>query len=1344
VTGFLGRVLDGRGPVGTCFQVVPGVLVTAAHVLEGLGAAAPGAAVRVDPLAGGEPFDAHVIAVAPRSDLAVLRGSRDLAGTAPCLAATGTVPVGAEVTVTAAGHLDDPEHTYRFLTAAGVWKGAAERDGTELGRFTSQDVLPGMSGAPVCLTSDGSVVGVQSGRYNSRDGWFAHSVWVSRTESLAELLRGVARVPLLDVSPPAVLWRERRASYLAAVTRAAKDRRDSFVVDNCGPPLVPAFVRKQDGGTGQKAVPAPLPAADLLAATGDCLLLGGPGAGKSRLLWSWALELTGSATRLPVLVQAGDLATAFGSPQGPVPARDALAAAATGRDGLPWLAEWFSAPQAGEVEWVVLVDGLDEVPDERLRNRVSAVLTALSADPEWRCRVIVASRPPHEARGGGWQADRYDLLEFGETERAAFVDGWFADLGLADPDRAARDFLAELDQRRLHDLAGIPLMLVVLAQLFAYDRDQTLPASRVEAYERIVGEAHRRRPRGGETTELLAWHDEHLPAAVEALHERLGDVDGLLSRLAFARFLGKADSAVDWVADQTQDLRRTTRLSPDHWRDVVREALRRNSLLVARGGDFHFVHATLHEFFSARHFARDTRLSRELLWLVASDVTRMCDTTFMEWVFAFWSAWPPFTTTLLRLPKKRDPLTAYGFLADLTRRWVRLDPSVTEAARTHLRALLVAGTPSDDPLTVPYLSATLKERRGFDALVAIAENPAHGVDAVNAASRLLNLGEPGGTDLLARATEAFVTAPEPDPFTDDDARMRREAAENLARLGHPSAPAILRRLLEDPRTDDGRTRRYVCGLLGDRPSPHIADVMTYLFTTVPASDPRESDTRSDCVDVLLRMTDPGSADRLARLAAADTLPGAQRAKAAIRLADLGEARAGDLLAALTDEDDEETLEDVAWALARIGDRRAIPPLVAISQRTAVIIRWWRQVKTAATNGDPRTADVLLAAAETPGMSASHASEILMWLILAGDPRAAEAAVRAAADPDADPNLFKLADALARGHDRRFTALLARWVDELVDAKWKSWDEDRRWAARVLAKPDRVLGDGLLADYVTTKDINPYSRMRELHELRYTGHPRAVDCLLAVHREFEARPDLDDGDHSPRRYVVNLLAEAGNVVVVPALARYVRNPDRHASGWRTPIELLVGLDGQEVADTLVELAPHAKDMDQWRLAHKLREMNDPRAGAVVAEWVVEATERWRFFDALNWRYQQLREINDHHLVTVHERLVDYVLSGKADLSPDQAIAEVARAGGTHAADVLARWAADRRFRRADRKEAIRALATVDPARAAELGHDTSGSTPERPRPASQLDAVFQYYEHRRARLRDARRGPRIIG
>ena len=43
VPGYLGRVLDAAtAPVGTCFQVAPGVLVTAWHVLDDIGAASRG------------------------------------------------------------------------------------------------------------------------------------------------------------------------------------------------------------------------------------------------------------------------------------------------------------------------------------------------------------------------------------------------------------------------------------------------------------------------------------------------------------------------------------------------------------------------------------------------------------------------------------------------------------------------------------------------------------------------------------------------------------------------------------------------------------------------------------------------------------------------------------------------------------------------------------------------------------------------------------------------------------------------------------------------------------------------------------------------------------------------------------------------------------------------------------------------------------------------------------------------------------------------------------------------------------------------------------------------------
>jgi hypothetical protein len=196
VPGYLGRLLDGDGaPVGTCFQVAPGVLVTAWHVLDDIGAAADDARVRIDPPAGGEAFDAAVARMDPLRDLAVLASDAGLPAVAGPLAATDQIRLRVKVTVT--GHVvpDDPGHMFRFLNAAGEWAGGTARDDTvALGRMTSTAVVPGMSGAPVVRASDGAVAGVVSGRYNSADRWLAGTVWVARTEDLAVLLDGITEV----------------------------------------------------------------------------------------------------------------------------------------------------------------------------------------------------------------------------------------------------------------------------------------------------------------------------------------------------------------------------------------------------------------------------------------------------------------------------------------------------------------------------------------------------------------------------------------------------------------------------------------------------------------------------------------------------------------------------------------------------------------------------------------------------------------------------------------------------------------------------------------------------------------------------------------------------------------------------------------------------------------------------------------------------------------------------------------------------------------------------------------------------------------------------------------------
>ncbi|MEQ4304498.1 trypsin-like peptidase domain-containing protein [Plantactinospora sp. B6F1] len=212
VPGFLGRVLDAAGrPGGTCFQVAPGVFVTAWHVLRNVNAGTAdtgdiGGVVRVDPLGGGDDFAARIINVDRVHDLGVLRAEGRLPAVAPGVAATDGVQLRAEVVVT--GSVDLPDfQEYRFLDAPGHWAGGTTRDGVRLGRLTANAVMRGMSGAPV-RGVDGTVVGVVSARYNTNDNWGRDTVWVARTEDLAPLLRDVGvelrpREKAEYVEPPA-------------------------------------------------------------------------------------------------------------------------------------------------------------------------------------------------------------------------------------------------------------------------------------------------------------------------------------------------------------------------------------------------------------------------------------------------------------------------------------------------------------------------------------------------------------------------------------------------------------------------------------------------------------------------------------------------------------------------------------------------------------------------------------------------------------------------------------------------------------------------------------------------------------------------------------------------------------------------------------------------------------------------------------------------------------------------------------------------------------------------------------------------------------------------------------
>jgi hypothetical protein len=192
VPPYLATILHptGHTPIGTCFQPAPGVLATACHVLADHGMAAPGAEVPFARPAGGPQGTAVVERLDVLQDLALLRTDTPLPASVRGVAPTAWVPRGTEVVVQGFAELPGNlgAKAYQYLQAGGEWEGTSPRlDGARVGRFSSKDLLRGMSGAPVRRASDDAVVGVVRGRYNSVDGWFRDSVWTAWTEDLAAL-----------------------------------------------------------------------------------------------------------------------------------------------------------------------------------------------------------------------------------------------------------------------------------------------------------------------------------------------------------------------------------------------------------------------------------------------------------------------------------------------------------------------------------------------------------------------------------------------------------------------------------------------------------------------------------------------------------------------------------------------------------------------------------------------------------------------------------------------------------------------------------------------------------------------------------------------------------------------------------------------------------------------------------------------------------------------------------------------------------------------------------------------------------------------------------------------------
>jgi formylglycine-generating enzyme required for sulfatase activity/nucleoside phosphorylase len=282
-----------------------------------------------------------------------------------------------------------------------------------------------------------------------------------------------------------------------------------------------------------------------------------------------------------------------------------------------------TACQAECVDWLrrelrergglLLLDGLDEVPEaERRREQVKRAVEAF-AQSFGNCRILVTSRT-YAYQNQGWRLQGFaeaTLAPFSDGQIRRFVARWYeltADLGrLPKPDATGRAELlkrAIFNRPTLHELAQRPLLLTLMASLHAW-RSGDLPDKREALYYETVDLLLNR------WEQRLVRRDEQgryhciQPSLAEYLKTDKDQVRAVLESLAFEahraqpELAGTADIAEKDLVYRLFDLRNDPDANPKRLVEYLRD---RAGLLYPRGvGVYTFPHRSFQEYLAACH-----------------------------------------------------------------------------------------------------------------------------------------------------------------------------------------------------------------------------------------------------------------------------------------------------------------------------------------------------------------------------------------------------------------------------------------------------------------------------------------------------------------------------------------------------------------------------------------------------------------------------------------------------------------------------------------------------------------------------------------------------------------------
>ncbi len=417
-----------------------------------------------------------------------------------------------------------------------------------------------------------------------------------------------------------------------------------------------------------------LSALDVLNAEPRLVLLGGPGSGKSTFSSFIALSMAGELLGVPGLnletltaplpKEDGDP----GDPQSqhwehgallPVPVVLRELASQLPPPGTPVNAETLwqfihrRLEQAALGEFaphlkqtllerggLVLLDGLDEVPDaDQRRAQINYAVQDFAATFS-RCRFLVTSRT-YAYQRQDWKLDDFSevhLLPFTRGQIWSFVEAWYAHMVALDrlTEASARDRAGVLVRtvernERIRELAERPLLLTLIAQLQT-EGGGTLPEKREELYDKAVDLLLTR----WETLKVRVRDDgtkEIEPSLAEWLNASRDDIRRQLNRLAFEAH--RDQPQLTGTAEIRQETLIAALLKASTRRDdlnvgLLERYLRdRAGILAAHGeGVYQFPHRSFQEYLAACHLT-DDEFPDKLAEIARGDPNRWREVTLL-------------------------------------------------------------------------------------------------------------------------------------------------------------------------------------------------------------------------------------------------------------------------------------------------------------------------------------------------------------------------------------------------------------------------------------------------------------------------------------------------------------------------------------------------------------------------------------------------------------------------------------------------------------------------------------------------------------------------------------------